>query len=465
MTDKELYDVVIVGAGTAGITLAYLLADKGFNIALVDRRYKNEIGDKICGDAIAAHHFKSTGLQPPSNKVIRKYVKGIKVYPKDMRYHLTVETEDGGYIVDRHKYGQELLENAINRGTALYDGIIISGLIIEDNIAKGVYGYKRGGGELIELNARITVDASGYPAVLVNKSPESWGLEKKISKRDVIIAYREIVEVKEPLWDLDNLHLHFISEYAPTGYVWIFPWSKDGRILNFGNGVIPDKRIPKPNILLEKYVEDVKPRLLKDRRIIKKGSCNIPNRRARNIFVGNGFLAVGDAAIMIDPATAEGIGYGIYGAYLAAGYISEALEAKDYSQERLWKYQHAYMTSPYGVRQARLDVFKYLLQAYSDLDYQFVIQHKILTSRDVIRARDEDSFITAFDKTVRTIKAAIYGRTRIIKDLKYTIDVMKLVKDLYIDYPETPSKMGGWIRTVEKIFLDVNKRFPPYIPY
>jgi hypothetical protein len=83
----------------------------------------------------------------------------------------------------------------------------------------------------------------------------------------------------------------------------------------------------------------------------------------------------------------------------------------------------------------------------------------------MIRARDEDSFITVFDKTIRAIKAAIFGKSKIIRDLKYTIDVMKLVKDIYSDYPESPNKISGWIRAVGKIFLDVDKRFPPYIPY
>ncbi|RLG61317.1 dehydrogenase, partial [Candidatus Geothermarchaeota archaeon] len=103
--NRKSYDVVIAGAGTTGTTLAYLLAKDGFEVALIDRRYKELIGDKICGDAIAAHHFKSANVPKPSKDVIRVWVEGFKVYPRSIDYYLKIVAEDGGYIVDRHRYG------------------------------------------------------------------------------------------------------------------------------------------------------------------------------------------------------------------------------------------------------------------------------------------------------------------------------------------------------------------------
>jgi len=462
--NRKSYDVVIAGAGTAGTTLAYLLAKDGFEVALIDRRYKELIGDKICGDAIAAHHFKSANVPKPSKDVIRVWVEGFKVYPRSMDYNLKIVAEDGGYIVDRHRYGQELLYHAIKEGVDLYDGIIANNLIIDDDYAKGIVGYKVGSNGVIKVYGKIIVDATGYPAALLMKAPDKWLIDKRVRSRDIIIAYREIVEVDKPIWDMENLHLHFISKYAPTGYVWIFPWDKDGKKLNFGNGMIPGVSSYKPHELLNMYANEVIPEYLANRRILKKGSWNIPNRRPRYNFVGNGFLAVGDSAIMINPATAEGIGYGLYGAWVASKHIKKALEAGDYSRDALWGYQREYVTSSYGIRQARLDVFKYILQAYSDLDYEFVIKHRILTSSDMIKARDEDSFLSSFDKAVRVIKATLHGKLKIVKDLKYVIDVMRLVKNIYLEYPTSIEGLMPWIRKVENIFSELDKRFPPYKP-
>ncbi len=458
------YDVVVAGAGTAGMATAYLLAKKGFSVALIDRRPKEEIGDKICGDAIAGHHFTATGLPHPSDSVVRSYIKGIKVYPRDMRYSIAVETREGGYVVDRHGWGQELLNYALEAGADLYSSTIIQDLILEDGYAKGVVVRPRGGGEPFEIRGKITVDATGYSSILIRKAPESWGIEKEILDRDIINAYREVVRIKKRFEEVDYVHLQFISEYAPTGYVWLFPWDREGYMLNIGNGVMPHREIPKPHILMDRYIKEFLPDLLLEREIIKKGTWNIPNRRPRHVFVGNGFAAVGDSAIMIDPATAEGIGYGLYGAYLLSKYLPEALEAGDYSREMLWRYQHGYMTSPYGVRQARLDVFRHLMQAYSDAEYEFVIKHGILKSEEVSKARDEDDVITFYDKLIKVFKAVAHGKMSVIKDLDYTLKVMKLVKQHYLSYPETPEGVAEWSRKTDEIFMMLRQRFPPYIP-
>jgi len=461
--DRE-YDVIVAGAGTAGMATAYLIAKKGYSVALIDRRHKEDIGDKICGDAIAGHHFSATGLPHPTDKVVRSYIKGIKVYPRDMRYSISVETREGGYVVDRHGWGQELLSYALEAGVDLYSSTIIQDLLLEDGFAKGVVVRQRGGGEPYKIWSKITVDATGYSSILIRKAPSKWGIEKDIHDRDVINAYREVVRIKRRFEEVDYVHLQFISEYAPTGYVWLFPWDREGYMLNIGNGVMPHRDIPKPHILMQRYIDEFLPQLLREREIIKKGTWNIPNRRPRHVFVGDGFVAVGDSAIMIDPATAEGIGYGLYGAYLLSRYIPEALEAGDYSREMLWRYQHAYMTSPYGVRQARLDVFRHLMQAYSDLEYEFVIKHGILKSEEVSRARDEDDIISLYDKLVKVLKAVAHGKMSVIKDLDYTLKVMKLVKRHYLSYPESPEGIQVWSRKTDEIFSMLRARFPPYIP-
>ena len=40
------YDVIVVGAGTAGTTAAYTLSKKGCSVLLIDRKSREMIGDK-----------------------------------------------------------------------------------------------------------------------------------------------------------------------------------------------------------------------------------------------------------------------------------------------------------------------------------------------------------------------------------------------------------------------------------
>ncbi len=64
----EKYDVIVVGAGTAGCLAAKTVAEKGLNVALIEKKPQTEIGEKICGDALGEHHLKFLGLEKPTGR-------------------------------------------------------------------------------------------------------------------------------------------------------------------------------------------------------------------------------------------------------------------------------------------------------------------------------------------------------------------------------------------------------------
>jgi len=51
MTTHE-YDVVVVGAGTAGCYAAATAADAGLSVAVLERKSESEAGHIACGDAL-----------------------------------------------------------------------------------------------------------------------------------------------------------------------------------------------------------------------------------------------------------------------------------------------------------------------------------------------------------------------------------------------------------------------------
>jgi menaquinone-9 beta-reductase len=60
---RQIYDVIIIGAGPAGCAAARTLASAGFSVGLFDKAIFPR--DKICGDALIpdAHHvLKKLGL-------------------------------------------------------------------------------------------------------------------------------------------------------------------------------------------------------------------------------------------------------------------------------------------------------------------------------------------------------------------------------------------------------------------
>ncbi len=51
------YDVIVAGSGTGGATTAYTIAKRGLSVLLIDRKSKDQIGNKTCGDALGNHHI------------------------------------------------------------------------------------------------------------------------------------------------------------------------------------------------------------------------------------------------------------------------------------------------------------------------------------------------------------------------------------------------------------------------
>ncbi len=59
----EKFDVLVVGAGTAGCLAAKTVAEAGLKVCLVERKRREEVGEKVCGDALGEHHLKTLGLE------------------------------------------------------------------------------------------------------------------------------------------------------------------------------------------------------------------------------------------------------------------------------------------------------------------------------------------------------------------------------------------------------------------
>ena len=90
-----MYDAIVVGAGTAGCMAAKILASEGYDVCLIDRKDRRQIGDKVCGDAIGKHHFDNLGLPYPSGDEKEGDITGVKIYsPDTVSYtHLTLPTK------------------------------------------------------------------------------------------------------------------------------------------------------------------------------------------------------------------------------------------------------------------------------------------------------------------------------------------------------------------------------------
>ena len=446
------FDVIVVGAGTGGSLAVKTLAEAGLKVCMMDRKAEQDIGDKICGDAIGKHHFDNVGIAHPSGKELDQKIEGIKVYSPDMETEVNVKGEGvHGYLVNRLIFGQRLVKEAKAAGATLMDQTIVTDPIIKDGYVVGVSIKNLKTGENSELHAKVVVDASGHSAVLRKKLPAELGIEKEVADEDVEICYREIREIKEPVEDPGFSKIYMDLKRFPGGYCWIFP--KSPTTVNVGLGVAMTKGFPNPKDLYNEQVLSMP--IFKGSRVLTGGGGLVPTRRPISPMVGNGIIIIGDAACQVNPIHGGGIGSSMMGGVRAAEIITKALEAGDVSREALWPYTGVFMVE-YGAKQAGLDIFRMLLQSLSNEEMNYGMRHHLITDDDMLKASmGEDLKLNITDKTSRLFKGL--GCLSLLKKLNTTAKLMKEINELYRNYPSSPDGLAEWEAKTSQIVEKAKK--------
>ena len=447
------FDVIVVGAGTAGCLAAKTTAEAGLKVCLVERKRREEIGEKICGDALGEHHLKRVGLEKPQGSELEKRIEGIKIYSPDLETVFTVVYEDYvGYLLNRRLFGQWLLKKALDRGATLLDSTQCLEPIMEKNFATGVLAKNLKTAENIRLKAEVVVDASGFLAVIRRKLRKEMGIENEVANEDVEACYREIRQLKQEAENTKYCEMYLNQKVTPGGYTWVF--YKGRARVNAGLGVCMRGKFPNPRNQFYKHILN-KP-LFEGSLLLNGGAWYDPTRRPLDNMVGNGVAILGDAACLVNPIHGGGIGPSMLSGYLSGKTIVEALEQGDVSQRSLWSYNRNYMAM-YGTKQAGLDVFRMLLLTSRDEDLSYGMKYKLLTEEDVLKAGLGEEFHLRITETAKRVFRGL-KRIRFLNKLRLTVNLMRQVKAHYKSYPENPEDFEKWSVKREALFREARSK-------
>jgi flavin-dependent dehydrogenase len=136
----EKFDLLVIGAGSGGCLTSYTADKTGLKVGLMDSKPESKIGDKVCGDAIAGHHFKRLDISAPSKGLdFDSEVKGVKVISPDQSINFKIEGQGvSGSVVDRFRFGQRLLKSAIDSGAEFQDSMLVIEPLTEQGYVRGV---------------------------------------------------------------------------------------------------------------------------------------------------------------------------------------------------------------------------------------------------------------------------------------------------------------------------------------
>ena len=446
----EKYDVIVVGAGTAGCLAAKTVAEKGLKVCLVEKKKREEIGEKICGDALGEHHLKFLGLEKPAGGELEAKIDGIKIYSPDENTVFTIADKDFvGYLLNRRLFGQWLLKKATDQGALLQDNMNFRSPIIEKGAVVGVTAKNMVTGKVAEMRSKVVVDASGYFGMVRKQLPTEMGIDREIANEDVEACYREIRQLKQETENTRFCEIYLNQKASPGGYVWIFP--KGGARVNVGIGTCM-RKTGYPNPKEQLYATAFKKPIFDGSLVLTGGAWFDPVRRPIDNMVSNGVMLVGDAASLVNPIHGGGIGPSMLSGYLAGQQIVEALSKGEPTKEALWDYNKKYI-STYGKKQGTLDIFKMFLLSCSDEDLNYGMNEKLMTEDDVLKAGMGDDFHLNITETAKRVFRGI-RRVGFLTKLRSTVVMMRALGVHYNAYPTTPIGFDAWrdetVRQIEE---------------
>ncbi|TET77953.1 MAG: FAD-dependent oxidoreductase, partial [Candidatus Heimdallarchaeota archaeon] len=236
---KDSYEVIVVGAGPAGVAAALICRKRGYNVLLLDKKKREKIGDKVCGEAISKKTvlkaMEKLSIAPPLEEEIKAKIEDLVLRTALPKNHITFPAI--GYMIDRHMFGQRLLQEAIKSGVILKDQYRVKKPIVIDNKVSGVL-IKDSEHNSIEILSKMVIDCSGTMAVVRTGLPQEYepNLNKKVTKADFAPCYREIIQLNHD-HDLEGkIVLQYEIDIPEPGYIWFF--DEGEKRLNCGTGFI-----------------------------------------------------------------------------------------------------------------------------------------------------------------------------------------------------------------------------------
>ena len=346
-------DVIVVGAGPAGATTAFYLAQSGLDVLLLEKsRFPRE---KVCGDGLTPRAVKS--LVAMGIKVgeqdgwVRN--KGLRVIGAGMRLEMPwpeLSSYPGyGLVRTRHDMDEALARRAQQAGARLHEGVTVTGPVRHERTGRitGVVARPEGGDER-RYAARVVVAADGNSSRL----SVAMGLRKR-DDRPLGVAVRtyyksprhddDYLESWLDLWDGDRLL---------PGYGWIFGMG-DGTS-NVGLGLLNTSAAfghTDYHALLRKWLKGMPAEwgFTEENRTAPVRGAALPMGFNRTPQYHQGLLLAGDAAGMVNPFNGEGIAYAMESGEILARTITQALgRGRRAETERvLAGYPHA-LSQEYG---------------------------------------------------------------------------------------------------------------------
>jgi 2-polyprenyl-6-methoxyphenol hydroxylase-like FAD-dependent oxidoreductase len=331
------YDIIIIGARVAGSTLAAILGQKGYRVLMLDR-------SSFPSDTLSTHFFRAPALRAfdkigigsevqsvaPQLRVNYNVIDGIEFpepvdRPEDYPFYMCVR--------------RIVLDNILIRSIKqipdieLKEGIKVTGLLWNNNSVAGVKWEMAD--EKGEFTAKVIVGADGVNSFIAKEINPEYEYQEPVNRAMYYAYYKGIKSTEGPAAEF---------HYSGNTLVYCFPCDSD---LTLIAASIPIAQFAsfKRNVE-EEFNEIVNSMEALSERFNKaeregpiRGSGNIPGYL--RIPYGNGWALVGDAGMVMDPWSGQGIDQAATHSVLLADSLDNYFSGKNDWEDAMAAYHSA----------------------------------------------------------------------------------------------------------------------------
>ena len=336
--NQSSYDVLVIGGGPAGMTVATFLQRQGHSCLVLDSakfpRYH-------IGESLIPHTYGTLdrlGLLPTlraSDFPVKHSVRFVSPSGRETDPFYFSETIEGEaartWQVERSQFDQMCCDMAKEAGVEVCAGATVREVLFEDEQAVGAV-VRFDGDPPRQIGSKVVVDASGRATVIGNQ----LGLKEDIDhlNKASLWSYYRGGRRRDGI-DAGETTVFMIED---RGWFWYIPLPDD--IVSVGIVASPDYLLASDDDFESQFLHQVQkcqalaPFLSGAERVDRvRGSRRLAYLN-RDV-VGDGWVMIGDAAGFIDPIYSSGLFLALASAELAAGCMHQALEKDDLSSAQL----------------------------------------------------------------------------------------------------------------------------------
>jgi flavin-dependent dehydrogenase len=326
-TEQRECDVLVIGGGPAGTTVAPLLAEKGYRVVLLEKAHhpRFHIGESLLpanlplfeqlgvADEVRAIGMEKWGAEfvSPEHDMAQVF-HFAEAWNKDMPY---------AYQVPRAEFDTILIRNAAAKGVEVHEGCKAKAVDFKPDNTAAVRA-EHDDGRTVEYKARFVVDASGRDTFLANR----FQIKHRNPKHNSSAVYGHFSGARRHEGQAEG---NITILWFEHGWFWFIPMMND--ITSVGMVTWPYYMKTKGERSLQRFLMDGIARCpmlaerLKMATLINEveATGNFSYISERNH--GDNYLLLGDAYAFIDPVFSSGVLFAMASGVIGAEAIDSCL--------------------------------------------------------------------------------------------------------------------------------------------